>query len=1583
MTPTNPVADLLRLLDRVPTASLARLLWQPGFDVAIHLTPTDALVERLAPFAEDPDCGACPDELREVDGDNLDALAQRLLLGRHADGLRRLTQLWQANGTPAPVVERAARAASEAVEGWPTVPGTYSSTFVDFVRELGTIEREDRDGPLGRAIRKSRFRGAGETDRSRPPLVGEAEPGGFPVVLPQTEGTAFRRAVWVCPESRDWPEWAKGLVPRGEQRRAARQRPLDGPAGHFDKLRRDWQQLRKHLLGQADVPHSTLPGWLVLAVLKFGLETLESAGLSLGLDHLARRHNWPLPAGIGFTGRLEPSDRLENASLRPVSDIAEKLRAARETGLFVLFACCERPPEVSERGITLVPLPEGSLEEVVRRVNTTCAEMGLTEHRWQWASRRLLNRLRPTATGHGVYSQLLPDVGIREGPGAEALPVGFVGRQLELRHLNELQDGARRAPGRLRRAVEADPRTGKTTLLGHWLHDRERWPRFPAWFSFQRGRQGSIRTEDLEAALAEQLTARFCVLLDPRAEASRGGLRWARQAREVLEWTKAAADVVVDGLDEADFGARDAIIDCLAGLEGRGLLLVGSQPLAKLRQQFGPVLHIGDASQHAQRDAEELIRRFEERFRRQTHLREQADQLASPAYREEMARRAGKSLWMLTDFLLHVESDRAGLPEDPADTILTPSIEDYCRRLVAEILRACSDERDRKDLRTLFVGLAILEERCWPAIPEEERWPLDGVLDVLDLTDGVHRWEGLLAEHAGRLVALSRQRVRLREAAFRQALLKDHPIDRRQLAERLVDVLRRPADDSLAYRYAVGSAARHVFLDDEISPALAASLLFNTPWASQRLRSLVPARQSVNEVLRELERLRPLVERCPPSTPSVQPLAALEALQRGLAFWRQGIDQSRECMAQWWKALVEPQQFACWSGQEPPSDLPGAPLLLLPAGPPDSPRPGYGVPHWLRFRFSGPVCELPGTGGPGALVFAAEGGFLLLYEYNSVTGGYQRRGLMPLGLRSVRSLVALGGGEVVVLAEDWAGNGRLLQVNVRSDVVTSLDHLEWGNPVAVACLEPAAPGGPPRLVVAAHEGECTKVGILEDGRTTGVPLAELPFRIEGLVKFAPLTWAAYRCGYHPLAIWGEQPDPTCRDWLVLQTLRDRQIVDIPLANAANLQRIGVWGVCQGPRETLAVQVFASADRMRGFLYSRQGERVGFTDVLNYSVLEGRFPAFPSYGAAIPLAWNDQFGLLMTNDVQGIISLCFETGAVPRYLPRHLEAEVPGAMSGIGLPMDGLRLSDGRSLLVYQSGAVIIEGPDSPVVRIGEPGDRRPQTHIVGARPDGSLLLEENDAQPVDPDDWRWGGEDIDIGDIDVGYIDEGMTGDEEEPLPKPAVSLAYSPGQARREEDATQVRRGFEQTASDGRCYRLERTKEGMTLYRQQDQSWVRLWDLQDLRSRWKKVARHGGDRFHLLDVLPRGEDRWSLCVAFTRREGERSLLWVCPVDLSAAAGTWSPAGEPSRLDLGEEVVTSCTVIDPNHFAVGYESGRIEVISLTPDREGHRQTLAVAFPLSAPTDLKVSRSERGVYLAAVAEGLVWFDLSPLRLREQS
>jgi hypothetical protein len=94
----------------------------------------------------------------------------------------------------------------------------------------------------------------------------------------------------------------------------------------------------------------------------------------------------------------------------------------------------------------------------------------------------------------------------------------------------------------------------------------------------------------------------------------------------------------------------------------------------------------------------------------------------------------------------------------------------------------------------------------------------------------------------------------------------------------------------------------------------------------------------------------------------------------------------------------------------------------------------------------------------------------------------------------------------------------------------------------------------------------------------------------------------------------------------------------------------------------------------------------------------------------------------------------------------------------------------------------------------------------------------------------------------------------------------------------------------------------------------------------------------------------------------------------------------PSPIALigpGEEVVTSCTVIDPDHFAVGFESGRIEVISLTPDREGHKQTLAVAFPLSAPTDLKVSRSERGVYLAAVAGGLVWFDLSPLRLREQS
>jgi hypothetical protein len=561
-----------------------------------------------------------------------------------------------------------------------------------------------------------------------------------------------------------------------------------------------------------------------------------------------------------------------------------------------------------------------------------------------------------------------------------------------------------------------------------------------------------------------------------------------------------------------------------------------------------------------------------------------------------------------------------------------------------------------------------------------------------------------------------------------------------------------------------------------------------------------------------------------------------------------------------------------------------------------------------------------------------------------------------------------------------------------------LENPAGGKPVAVAVLEPAEPGGPPRLVVAAQEGECTRIGVLERGRTAGVPVAELPFRIEGrrafqhwdmygslfkpegLVKFAPHTWAVYLSG------------KTDRDWLVVQTLRDGKIWNIPLTPPLHDSGMGIGGVCQGPGERLAVQVSPDKGRrMQGLLYSSEGKLVGGTSVLEDFSEEEEI----AYGSTTPLVWNDSLGLLMNsfgNEI--IISLRFEAGAVPHgWLeeghgwPEELRNQL-FTQDYNSFAWGGLRLSDGRSLLVYPFSAVILETPERPVILIGEPGGWPSAKHIVGTRPHGALVIE---------DDW-------------IG-----------------ALSLAYPPGEPRCEEDATQVPRGFEQIASDGSRYRLEQTQDGVTLSRAQDDGWVHLWALQDLLHladvfrllpeqvlsdlhrvdvflREVDVSLRRGNTslnkecrslegwcsawrssmsLDLVDVSPRGGDRWRVCVAVIQREGERSLLRVCLVDLSSAAGTWSPAAEPSRIDLGDEVVTSCTVIDPDHFAVGYESGRIEVFSLVPNREGRRRILAVGFPLSAPTDLNVWRGERGVYLAAVAGGLVWFDLSVLYRKKPS
>ena len=77
------------------------------------------------------------------------------------------------------------------------------------------------------------------------------------------------------------------------------------------------------------------PPWLHVYARDVGVSRLDSAGLAMALDGRLDKDAWPLPAGVGFTGRLKNLGA-RNPTLAGVTGLSAKLQAAREAG----FSSC-------------------------------------------------------------------------------------------------------------------------------------------------------------------------------------------------------------------------------------------------------------------------------------------------------------------------------------------------------------------------------------------------------------------------------------------------------------------------------------------------------------------------------------------------------------------------------------------------------------------------------------------------------------------------------------------------------------------------------------------------------------------------------------------------------------------------------------------------------------------------------------------------------------------------------------------------------------------------------------------------------------------------------------------------------------------------------------------------------------------------------------------------------------------------------------------------------------------------------------------------------------------------------------------
>jgi hypothetical protein len=83
------------------------------------------------------------------------------------------------------------------------------------------------------------------------------------------------------------------------------------------------------------------------------------------------------------------------------------------------------------------------------------------------------------------------------------------------------------------------------------------------------------------------------------------------------------------------------------------------------------------------------------------------------------------------------------------------------------------------------------------------------------------------------------------------------------------------------------------------------------------------------------------------------------------------------------------------------------------------------------------------------------------------------------------------------------------------------------------------------------------------------------------------------------------------------------------------------------------------------------------------------------------------------------------------------------------------------------------------------------------------------------------------------------------------------------------------------------------------------------------------------------------------------------------------------HLPVRDEKVGKFVNPGPDLLAVGYSSGRIEVLSVRPGETDAHRCRAVAFTLQRPTDMALSEGPRGRFLVVLAGEVLWFDLAPL------
>jgi len=856
------------------------------------------------------------------------------------------------------------------------------------------------------------------------------------------------------------------------------------------------------------------------------------------------------------------------------------------------------------------------------------------------------------------------------------------------------------------------------------VRDRKDWTFDPVWFSFRNGRSDRRSLDNMGKALADQITARFSILALSGGKNAPGDTDdssdWRRRIEAVTEATDARIDVVVDGIDEARDEGRE-ILSYLQQFPGDGVVIVGTQPalIASIELER---LELRTNTSSAHNDALDLIEQFANRFDGHDALQSIASRLRQDRWKRGLVERAGSNLWILTDFLSAVLSGHAAWPDRPEDLPLSDDVGRYVRNLLNAVLDGCRDDGDRngdrKILNTFLAYLSFLGDRPW-AVADVRRLAGD---DIAGCDEATWSRNGLLSRKVKRLIDFNGNVVKFHSPFVREAVADNFQNYRRDVAERLVQVVRKADSSSDLLEFAV--ARLPTLLEEVRDPSLAGALLTDTPWMAERFAgftdgaSIVPFLEELQALLRQAK-----------GDPNESDLSPPRDLFRTVNFWRATIESSPFAPAEWWPVLGTVIDAKVRQSRRPKVHA-REPVLLAPA---TGYRPSAQSPDQ-----QGVACGLE-VGTQERLVVARLGGSVSVFARKGAH--FTHEGGFAVAGGTIMQLDPLEGWLILALVRNsqWEGDCSLFLLDLDAPVPHAID-------------------GPPGLrsmtVLDATAGRARVVMILEGADKQEMRVYRLSYNCVGSGAGRSITLEPEGESVSvatSVAHYSCRPRKFARDtWAIWSSLADgAQTFEIYRATPDGIQAVAstdlkaeiqgnnINGICPVPGDRLAVVVApypwhdSPGEPMAGIIARSSGQDTSYRASLLLVDGDGELNQRICLDSEIPcddensgngqrVATNDRLGLLEPMGWHATLGLvlglapCYclddwdenyyvldleQPEALMRPLPPEIERRVRGQTCGEGMYLGSVQLTHERIVLLHFDFAVLLDPDPAAAVAI--------------------------------------------------------------------------------------------------------------------------------------------------------------------------------------------------------------------------------------------------------------------------------------------